>query len=799
MKIRLVLIPCLLVLACAPATEPPPTPLALSLIGEMSDAEVRNPIEVADVEPITWTFGGDSAPGRHVGFTAGWRDTAVVDGVWRGVTASPKPVLELVADEALGGGDEIWGVEVRMRASAGDELRLTVLGEDGPPAAAFAAPQGPAAVYATSLVPGEMTTYRLERVRQFGMGPRVRKDARRIVLLPSDEPGAEVEIESVRLVLRGEHLATLETGPGWHGLSEIWMEALASRPGEELVFTVDLPERPYLDLSVGTVARKPVEMEVEVAAEGIDPVVRRRVVSRPEVWQPFPVDLAALAGRRATVTLRSRSALADAVSLWGAPTVRSRGAGPAAVGADAPQGVILFLSDTLRRDHLSLYGYQRETAPFLTGLAKEGVVFDDAVVQGTWTKVSVPSILTSLYPRTHGLVDFPDRLPAAVTTLAEVFRAAGYATMQTSSVPFSGQLTNLHQGVEEMHESASLGEDPAEGSRSKTARPLMDRLLPWITAKKDVPFFALLHTMDAHHPFPPRRPYDTEWGADGALDLHGEEEAKLAPLIDNPLLKNFTVPERRHLEAAGLDPDAFVRREVDWLDGSILAQDSELERLIAHLDSLGLRDKVLLVFLADHGTELLDHDSHWHGTTVYSELTDVPLVMWGPGFLPQGVRVEQPVEMIDLFPTLVELAGLEVPEAAQGRSLVPLLDAHRDGGEGRAPTGWRAQPRFAERENQVADFEPFYSRRSSAVFDGRWKLVRNESPPPGVAELQLFDRVADRRETTDLAEEHPEVVADLIRKLDRWGAWAEGQKVKAEDTREMSPEELERLRSLGYI
>lgn len=767
--------------------------LAVRLVERIEQAEIRNRAATPEVAPTVWRFDG-STPALAPGAAAGWRSSGVQDGVWRGTTAAPKAVLELGSEAVLGGGDDLWAIEVRMQVSAGERLRLTVLGEDGPPGPAFAAPDGPPAGFVEELVPGEMTTYRVERARQFPMGPSVRRDVRRVVLLPTDAPGAEVEIESVRLVFRREHLAGLPTGIGWYDLAQVWKESVVSRPGEEIVFSVDLPERPFLDLSVGTVARRPVTVEVEVAAPGTEPVRRRRVLSRPEVWEPWQIDLGRLAedgGGSATITLRSRSALSDAVAFWGAPVVRSRRSGPAAPGAEAPQGVIVFLSDTLRRDHLALYGYGRETAPVLNALAAEGVVFDDAVVQGTWTKVSVPSILASQYPSTHGIVRFTDRLPAAATTLAEVFRSAGYATLQTSSVPFSGQLTNLHQGVEELHERAALGDDEVEGSRSKTARPWMDRLLPWIEAHREVPFFALLHTMDAHHPFPPRAPFDTEWGAEGALEVHAAEEETVRPFIDNPLLANFTTPHRSDLLEAGLDPRAWVEREVDWLDGSILAQDAELDRLLARLEALGLRDRVVIAFLSDHGTELLDHDSHWHGTTVYSELTDVPLLLWGPGFLPAGLRVGEPVEMIDVFPTLVELAGLEVPETAQGRSLVPLLRA--------AEAGWRPKPRFSERESMDPELTAYYPARSTAIFDGRWKLVRHVDPPEGLPEIELFDRARDRGDTTNLADQHPEVVAALLRKMDRWQAWAVEQRVDPGAEGELSAEELRELRSLGYL
>src|SRR5262249_28275921 len=152
------------------------------------------------------------------------------------------------------------------------------------------------------------------------------------------------------------------------------------------------------------------------------------------------------------------------------------------------------------------------TSPFIDRLAREGTLFRDAVSQASWTKVSTPSLLTSLYPTTHGVTEFSGRLPASAHTLAEVYREAGYATACFSSVIFIGKFTNLHQGFEELHEGASL---PDEES-SKTAREYVDRLNPWLKAHRDAPFFVLLHVTDPHDGYKPYAPYDTLFApADG--------------------------------------------------------------------------------------------------------------------------------------------------------------------------------------------------------------------------------------------------------------------------------------------
>ena len=120
-------------------------------------------------------------------------------------------------------------------------------------------------------------------------------------------------------------------------------------------------------------------------------------------------------------------------------------------------------------------------------------------------------MMTSLYPLSHGVQDFSDRLPAAAETLAEQYRAAGFATVGYSSVLFTGQFTNLHQGFEEFHEGGSVDDGPS----SKTAREYVSRLADWLESHREVPFSAYLHIFDPHDPFEPREPYATRW-ADAA-------------------------------------------------------------------------------------------------------------------------------------------------------------------------------------------------------------------------------------------------------------------------------------------
>ena len=450
--------------------------------------------------------------------------------------------------------------------------------------------------------------------------------------------------------------------------------------------------------------------------------------------------------------------------------------------------MVLFLLDTLRRDRLDAYGFDRKTAPQLSRLAAEGVLFEDAIAQGAWTKVSVPSILTSTYPTSNGIYELNHRMPASGVTLAEAFRNAGYATWASSSVQFTGRGSNLHQGVEVLHEADSFPDN-----RGKNARDVVDRLLPWLERHKDSPFFAMIHAIDPHSDYEPNRPYDTLWAAPDAKTKHEAWTEKVKPFIESDFMKDMGLPMRGELERAGIAPEEFVKVELDWYDGSIRGADVELGRVLEKLEELGIADDTLVVFLSDHGEEFLDHGGHFHEENVYGELTNVPLAMRWPGVLPAGRVVDETVQLLDVAPTILDLAGLPVPERMQGQSLKPLLAAS---GKER----WRPRPAISEWRRRTDQLGTRIVDAFS-IIEGEWKLVRNVERPEDVPEFELYNHESDPLDQKNVASENAAIVERLAQQLEAWHKWALENKLPSdgEAASEMSSEELQRLRSLGYV
>jgi arylsulfatase A-like enzyme len=404
--------------------------------------------------------------------------------------------------------------------------------------------------------------------------------------------------------------------------------------------------------------------------------------------------------------------------------------------------------------------------------------------------------MTSLYPTSHGVHDFPDRLPASATTLAEVYRAAGYATLSFSSILFTGRFSNLHQGFDVVHEDTSL----PERNSSKTSREYVDRLLAWLQTHADVPFFAFLHVSDPHDPYRPHPPYDTMWG-DVAKAPDHERQAKAAQkFVADPLLKLFGMPNRAELEQAGVDADAYAAFDRNWYDGSIREMDTEVGRLVEGLRNLGLEGKVVVAFTGDHGEEFLEHGRMFHGQTVYGEMNNVPLVLWRPGALPAGRVVEETVQIVDVMPTLLGMSGLRAPAEAQGTSLAPLWTRAGSGGVRAASNEGRTA---ISEKAAVTDMgaPPPRDTESVAVLAGGWKLIHNTRRPAGAPEFELYDHVKDPLDAHDVAAAHPDMVARLSREEGAWRARATAARLApdGESQRALSPEERERLRALGYV
>jgi arylsulfatase A-like enzyme len=352
-----------------------------------------------------------------------------------------------------------------------------------------------------------------------------------------------------------------------------------------------------------------------------------------------------------------------------APTPSGAGAaGPQA--AEPPRGpnVLLISIDTLRPDHVGCYGYGRDTSPNLDRLAAEGVLFENHISSTSWTLPAHAALFTSLADCVHGCVDTDRRLPEELTTLAECFAAAGYETAGFFSGPYLHPAFGLGQGFAHYENCASNAKaldeaspdkwamDPAvmrDSHRDITSPRVYAAFHNWLVEHQGDRFFAFVHLWDPHYDFIPPAPYNTKFDPDYHGDIDGTN------FITNPRIEPHM--PRRDLEHV-----------IALYDGEIAWTDAHVGKILADLKQMNLLDETVIAVTSDHGTEFFEHNNKGHRTTLFDEVIRIPFILRYPAALPRGSRVHAQTRLIDVAPTLLELAGLRWPCEVMGRSLLPL-------------------------------------------------------------------------------------------------------------------------------
>ncbi len=411
--------------------------------------------------------------------------------------------------------------------------------------------------------------------------------------------------------------------------------------------------------------------------------------------------------------------------------------------------LVLILVDTLRADYTTPYGFAEDTSPELARWAERGVLFERVRSQSSWTKMSMASLLTSLWPRSHGIREAQDGLADRAVTLAEVLQDAGYATYGVQTNGWLHQSFGFHQGFDR-YMFPKTGGDPRLGRASLW--PHADRVVEEAARLLEAhdrsrPFFLYLHFMDVHE---------------------------------------YAAPP--HLKTFGTDSRGAYLAAIRWVDDAV-------ERVRKKLEETGDLEKTVVVFGADHGETFGEHGVHGHARNVLTPVLWVPLVIRLPFPVEPAVRVPSQVRNVDLAPTLLELMGVAIPSGFEGTSLVPLL------------SGEREEP---DRPSYAALGVTLFADASvqTAVSDGSWTYARNatapEDDPEGyeanavaVGAEFLFDRRVDPGENANLVLREVAEAKRMAALLDEHLA-AEHEGVVEMGVR-IDPAIADRLRAMGYL
>lgn len=435
----------------------------------------------------------------------------------------------------------------------------------------------------------------------------------------------------------------------------------------------------------------------------------------------------------------------------------------AACGAGGDDGqarspsVVLLILDTLRADRLGCYGYKAPVSPEIDALAERGVVFENVIAQSPWTRPSVGSMLTSRYPRSIGIYAERDGiLDDRFTTLAECFSAAGYTTLGLTANPHLNRSFHFHQGFDHYYDSdvvfefmAKAGEDPIfRTSKLASARQLFRKAISVVNAHPgEAPWYLQINVMDVH-----------EW----FRGIYSSTRPEYQRLFPRPRDQKYLQAVRQ----VSVDVDAFV----------------------AQLLTVPGFEDALVVITSDHGEGLWDHPgvdkSRYHGRLLYESQVRVPWIVYRGGGGGTAARIQRPVRLLDLMPTVLDLAGLAAPTSCEGVSLQPLL----------ADTpGEVSLPRWFVTETELR------SHDKAAVYSPEWKYIeaRDEHPGTRPHELQPIGIKENGAETSVLSD-HRQLAYEMAAFLAMW----ELNVPKAEATISptgISKEEEEQLRSIGYL
>ncbi|HXC51651.1 MAG TPA: sulfatase [Candidatus Limnocylindrales bacterium] len=439
--------------------------------------------------------------------------------------------------------------------------------------------------------------------------------------------------------------------------------------------------------------------------------------------------------------------------------------GRTTVGSYARSNILIISVDALRADHLGTYGYGRDCSPTIDALSKRAVTFDRAFAPRGSTWPSLTTMLTSLSPVTHNVRENGQYPPPDIRTIAHILGDAGYS----AEAFVSGTICYIARRVDAFKKVA-CGEDTYVASAAAD----------FIRSNDGRPFFAWLHILAPHGPYDPPAAYDRFTRADYHGQI-GRDQLTLGAVIRNQ--KPLTDEDRAQLY--GL------------YDGEILFADAQIALVLKALEEKGLQERTIVVFLADHGEELADHNGYlYHSCSVYDSVLRIPLIIALPDGAGAGRRSASIIETQDLAPTLLELVGLEPLPSFEGRSRITRLGSSDES----PPEASTTNGEFSSSEWYASDVD----KTIQTVRTARWRYVSNPSgltprcPPRGdyykVQREELYDHASDPLDHRNVVADHPELAQ-------RFAKIAEAENARSI---KVKPQEIDKnlegeLRSFGYV
>jgi len=602
---------------------------------------------------------------------------------------------------------------------------------------------------------------------------------------------ASIDILSVSVIPKEASHAGAPAGVSTEVRSNAYRRTLYTHVPGRLEYKVRVPKAGRIDVGLGVLRKDvPVTFRITAKSKGNEVLsLLEETYADREHWAQRSVDLSGMSGQVVTLAFEADAERAGTVALWAAPTL---------TGARSTKkpNIIFYIIDGAGADHMSIYGYNRRTTPNLERLAAEGAIFEHAFSNCTWTKISNPSFMTSLYNSVlGGHKSESDPLPDQAVTMAQYLHRAGYQTAVFTSNAYCGTLSSFDRGVDVLREAELAVE-------SASSKELHEHFWKWRGAYPNEPYWVHFQTTDVHWPWKPVAPFSGLFISPEQRQGLYEWERQLRAAGDRWGWEPFSAS----WEKTGISQLAYSYVARGLYDETMAHNDHQIGQLVKRLKKAGEWDHTLLIVAADHGhghAGLFPYDPlppRWWGPILASYFSRIPMIFVWPERIAPGQRFSHPVSMIDMLPTILDLADLPMPEVIQGQSLAPLL--LREG-------GWEPRPVILE-EFEV-DRETGELSGAIEVVDGRWGAslwigpeLKDEEVPPEEqrpAPLMLYDLWNDPYCIHSLHEERPDLVKKYTRFLQaRWKEHRElGKRFSRSGDIALTPEQLRTLRSLGYI
>lgn len=443
------------------------------------------------------------------------------------------------------------------------------------------------------------------------------------------------------------------------------------------------------------------------------------------VWKSQSIDLSSFAGQTINLIMDTASSnrnYCPSLVYVSDPTISTD------VSEEQPETkqIILISADALRADHLGSYGYFRNTSPYLDRFAKESIVFENAISQASWTLPSFGSLFTSLYPSFHCAYDFETTPLTSKLSLVPLLKNAGFHTAAFVNNPCLNPIEGFASGFDRYDFE----------TRDDVER--IERALRWVESVKKQKFFLFIHFLTPHEPYSAPPPFSDAFDIGYKSTLNTDIRSLIE--IDSKC-KNLSEQDLQFL--------------ISQYDAEILYLDSNLNHFLQRLKELGIYKNAMIVFLSDHGESFREHGRLFHGYTTYQEEIHIPLIMKFPDKYDwKGRRISSYVKSIDIFPTILNFASLNLPDYAQGRNLHEIIVGN--------PNESIKAPIFAEVQ---------YAGETSIIQDG-FKYIHTDLEKLRATEIEcfpktteeLYDLRSDLEEKRNVILENP-ALAEQFRKI----------------------------------